>query len=367
VALKKKGKTIRLKSFGGDCWHTVSVDQKTCDCEQFMINGRCDHLSALGLYHLRPFTPSVHPTFSQALSGLVKSIRIRRVGEAVYWLLYLDGFKEKQYWFRTARRLLIGSAEDGMSIRVMEQLSDSFRTISKPQADLRYLVSEAIRICRLPNWWTPETEGQDYLYHSLVGQRQWWYKRWDHRLKTLEHEIAGAIDCQDKAMALGGVMAYASLQKSEQVGATKQAEFLLHLAEERAHDLAIRLCRIHLSHRSALSADNNFLSQAAWYLAGGQSPVAEKLELVTVEECNAALEKARRACKKPHRIPTWACDGIHCAGNDTRFAGMLPEMYAVCRAYQHYGRVDPDDLWLPQFRCLDGLIIETENESGEAR
>jgi hypothetical protein len=72
-------------------------------------------------------------------------------------------------------------------------------------------------------------------------------------------------------MALGGVMAYASLQKSEQVGATKQAEFPLQLAEERVHDLAIRLCKIHLSQRSALSGDNNFLCQAAWYLAGGDN------------------------------------------------------------------------------------------------
>jgi hypothetical protein len=367
VALKQKATIICLKSFDGNDWHSISLDQKACDCEQFRISGSCEHLIALGLYRLGPFTPTVRPTFSQALSALVKSIRIRRVDEAVYWLVYLNKFEEKQYRFRTARRLLIGSAEDGHSIPVMEMIADSFRAISKPETDLWYLVSEAIRICKLPAWWNPISGGPDYIYNSMVGQRQWWYKRWDHKLKTLEQEISNAIDCQDKATALGGVMAYASLQKGERVGATRQAEFLLRLAEGRKHELAKRLCKIHLAHKSALSGDNNFLCQAAWMMAGGQSPVAEKMELVTIGECNEVLEKARESWKKPHRIPTWCTDGLHCAGNDTRFTGMLPEMYACCKAFEKYGRLDPADSWLPEFIVWDGLIIEAANHVGEKR
>ena len=362
---KRGANTIGLKSFVGDNWHVISLDQRICNCEQFQVGQRCEHLGALGIYRLRPFTPTVRPTFSQALSGLVKSIRIRRVDEAVYWLVYLDTFKEKPFRFRTARRLLIGSAEDGHSIPVMEMVADSFRMLCKPETDLWYLVSEAIRICKLPNWWQPDSGGPDYIYHSLVGWRKWLYKRWDHRLKTLEQEIASAIDCGDRAMAIGGVTAYASLQNGENIGATKQAEFLLRLAEERQHDLAIRLCNLHLSHKSALSADNNFLCMSAWMMAGGVSPVAAKMELVTIWGINEVLEKARAAWKTPHPIPRWCCDGIHCAGQDTRFAGMLPMMMAVCRAYQHYGRVDPADKWLPSFRCFDGLIIDAENVSGE--
>ena len=362
-----KESEIRLKSFAVNHWHMISLSQRTCDCQQFLKGQSCEHLNALGIYRLRPFTPTVRPTFSQALSALVKSIRIRRVGEAVYWLVYLDTFKERQYRFRTARRLLIGSAEDGLSVPVMEMIADSFLTISKPEADLWYLVSEAIRICRFPNWWHPDSGGPDYIYHSLIGQRQWWYRQWDHRLKTLEYEIASAVDRQDKPMALGGVMAYAYLQKTERVGATRQAEFLLQLAKERKHDLAIRLCKVHLSHKSALSGDNNFISQAVWHLAGGLSPVAEKLELVTIGECYEVLEKARRAWKRPHRIPTWCLDGVHSAGNDTRFMGMLPEMYACCKAFEKYGRLDPADKWLPEFFVWDGLIIDAADQDGEMR
>lgn len=76
-------------------------------------------MGALGLYRVRPFRPTSHPTFSQALSALVKSLRIRRPEEAVYWLVYLDRFTEREYRFRTARRLLIGSAEDGHSVAVI--------------------------------------------------------------------------------------------------------------------------------------------------------------------------------------------------------------------------------------------------------
>src|SRR3954451_181749 len=85
-------KTVRLRSFNGerDGWHTISLSDKTCDCRDYLNAGRCQHLDALGIYRLKPFTPSNHPTFSQALSGLVKSLRVRKLPEAIYWLAYLN-------------------------------------------------------------------------------------------------------------------------------------------------------------------------------------------------------------------------------------------------------------------------------------
>ena len=76
------GRTIRLRSFTGDQWYNISLDDKTCDCLGFTPARGCEHLNALGIHRLRPFTPTTHPTFSQALSGLVKSLRIRRPEEA---------------------------------------------------------------------------------------------------------------------------------------------------------------------------------------------------------------------------------------------------------------------------------------------
>lgn len=100
--------------------------------------------------------PKSHPTFSQALSGLVKSLRIRRVSDAIYWLVYLDSFgNEKRERYRTARRLLIGSVEDGHSIAVMEKVVENFSHLTKAETSLLDLAEAAIRICKIPNWWNP--------------------------------------------------------------------------------------------------------------------------------------------------------------------------------------------------------------------
>jgi len=36
----------------------------------------------------------------------------------------------------------------------------------------------------------------------------------------------------------------------------------------------------------------------------------------------------------------------------------MPQVYAVCNAFNHYGRIDPSDEWLPEFMCLDGLVSQ---------
>jgi hypothetical protein len=334
------------------------VGDKTCTCPGFQNVGGCRHLLALGLHRLKPFTPTTHPTFSQALSGLVKSIRIRRLEEVVYWLTYLDSFKERQYRFRTARRLLIGSAEDGHSIRVMEAVAKKFWRMSKPQADLVELVTEAVRLCKVPNWWDPQTGGPDYIYQSLLGDRRWQYVAWDRTVATLQREILKAIDERDQAMAIGGVMAFARVRPA--FGSSKQAEYLLQLAQARQHAQAERLISLHLSAKSVLSGDNNFLCQAAWMMAGGGSPVAEDIQTVTTRECEDLLNNARGRWKNPQPIPGWCIDGLHSAGSDVRFTGLLPNMMAVCNAYKYYGRVNPEDDWLPEFRCDDGLIIQRQ-------
>jgi len=93
-------------------------------------------------------------------------------------------------------------------------------------------------------------------------------------------------------------------------------------------------------------------------MAGGTSPVALMEAPVIGQECNDLMDKVRERWQHPYPIPGWCCDGIHCAGTDVRFAGILPQMYAVCLAFSHYGRVDPNDEWLPEFMCFDGLTID---------
>jgi hypothetical protein len=171
---------IRLKSFsGGGMVYTVDRLGRTCTCLQFATEGHCKHLDEVGSYQPKHFTPRTHPTFSQALSGLVKSIRLRRTEDAVYWLIYLDGFPEseeltrKAARFRVARRILIASAEDGHSISVMEAVASTFK--SPLQAGYPAGLPggrDRPHFIKLPNWWNPSTGGHDYIYSNLVGYRQ---------------------------------------------------------------------------------------------------------------------------------------------------------------------------------------------------
>jgi hypothetical protein len=106
-----------------------------------------------------------------------------------------------------------------------------------------------------------------------------------------------------------------------------------------------------------------YLCQAAWMLAGGESPVADHIKPVFAEECYELIDNAKERWKNPEPIPGWCCDGTHCAGSDVRFMGMWQHMYAVCKAFEPYGRVDPNDEWLPAFQCYDGLIMEKAGKS----
>ena len=352
----KASATILLKSFTGEQWYNISLNERTCSCPQFATTLLpCKHLNALGIHGTpKPFIARTHPTFSQALSGLVKSIRLRRVEDAVYWLVYLDMFKEPQSRFRTARRILIGSAEDGHSISVMEKVVDSFRKISKVATPLEELAAEVVRICKVPNWWHPNTGGHDYIYHGMIGERLLWQLGMEPSSENFMNMLAQAIVEQDKAKALAAAMGFSQCR----LGGTKQAEFTLECAKRADHKQAARLAMVHLRAKGALSTDNNFICQSAWMLVGGASPVADMIDPVHLSEAVDLIEKAGERWKDPKLIPGWCCDGVHSAGNDVRFMGAWHHMYAVCKAFSHYGRVDPEDEWLPEFQCFDGLTIQ---------
>jgi hypothetical protein len=348
---------VRLKSFTSSAWYNISLDRRSCDCSYFQkANKPCKHLNALGVHSkARPFIPKSHPTFSQALSALVKAIRVRRVEDAVYWLVYLDGYSnEKRNRYRIARRLLIGSAEDGHSVAVMEEIVNQFSNLMRVETDLLYLATEAVRICKVPNWWDPVSGGPDYIYSGMVARRILWQFPERPAVQNMTRLIEEGIAQKNRPMALAGVMGLSEAK----MGATKQAEAMLSLAKRHQHLLAERLAEIHLHAKSALSHDNNFLCQAVWMMAGGNSPVAEVAEPVSDIEVSSLLDEARERWKDPKPIPRWCCDGTHSAGDDPRFMGTWEHMFGVCRAFAHYGRVDPTDKWLPSFQCYDGLTVE---------
>jgi hypothetical protein len=273
-------------------------------------------------------------------------------------LLYLNSFKELEHRFRTARRILIGSSEDGHSIAVMELVMNSFKKISKAEATIEELAAEIVRICKVPSWWHPSTGGHDYIYFGMLAQRKLAYLSETITPESMLRLIEKGIQEKDKATALAGAMGLSETR----MGGSKKAELVLALAKKNRHDLAERLAEVHLRARSALSSDNNFICQAVWMLAGGSSPVADALYPVTSVEVSELIERAKARWKDPQPIPGWCCDGVHSAGNDVRFMGAWEHMNAVCRAFLHYGRLNPEDEWLPEFLSYAGLSVQTAEE-----
>lgn len=227
----------------------------------------------------------------------------------MYWLVYLDSLEEPNGRARLARRLLIGSAEDGHSIKVMEAVADHYPQLVRDRTDIIHLASEVLRICKFPNWWHPQSRGKDYIYSGLLAERRLLQDAGQQTVEKMTRVIEQGIEEGDKVSAVAGVLGLSDARLS----ATRQAEILAKIAEGRGHRQARRLIQIHLRCKSALASDNNFLTQAAWMMAGGQSPIAEEFEQVWAGEVYELLEPARERLKNPRPIPRWCCDGTHSA------------------------------------------------------
>jgi hypothetical protein len=349
--------TILLRSFSRpDIAYEVDKSQGRCSCPAYASDCWCKHLEQVGSYKPRNVTLSSRPSYSQALSGVVKGIRMRNLFEAAYWLNYCWSFNNRLSGsqFRTVRRLLIGAAEDGHSIAVMERVSDAFMPLLAKDAQLVDVFAQLIRICKIPNWWQPETGGHQYIYAGMLAQRRMLY---DHDVRSTAQCLDGlerAINDADQVAALFWTL---KAHESGTKAGLPLAEKLLQMGMSHCHDPAIRLMKnVYLRHAKSLTADSNFTCQAAWLLAGGTSPAINQIEPVLLAEGQRLLEEVLAA--PVHAIPGYMCDGIHCAGNDVRYAGMWDRMYAVCQQFKHYQRVDPDDVWQEEvFYSLDGIKL----------
>ena len=353
---------LELRSFTDPGTYYQVDTTGTCSCPAFQADGWCKHLEAVGQYRPRRVTLSARPSYSQALSAVVKSLRIRNPEVGAYWLKYCWGFNEKLAGaqFRTVRRLLIGSAEDGHSVAVMERVSDNFAALLKKDVQFLAVLAELLRICKISNWWDANTGGHGYIYSGMIASRRNLYDPTKYDLAHCLTGISEGIEQQDRVSALQWMMKAGDAGKDVWITV---AHLLNVIAKARGHEPAQRLMRnIHIRHAKALTNDNNFIGQAAWLLAGGVSPVIDQTEHVTDEEVQAMLERVNATL--PHVIPGFCCDGVHCPGNDIRYCGMWDRMFAVCQQFNHYGRVNPDDPWLEQFYSLEGLDVRQLDQAG---
>lgn len=270
--------------------YKVDRNLNTCTCHNFISEGWCNHLKAVGCYPKKAVKLSGRPNFYQALSGLVKGIRLRNLDEAAYWLTYCWSFRQKLNGtqFRIVRRLLIGSVEDGHSIAVMEKLSDSYAKLLLKEADFSDIMAELIRICKIPNWWHPDTGGHDYIYSGMLATRKILYDPSSYSVDGCLSGLEKAIANQNKVDALRWVLQNQESASTISIIAHKLGE----LAVANGCQSARRLIQdIYLRHEKSLKKDNNFLCQAAWLLTGGNSSVTDVIETVTQTEVNTLINK----------------------------------------------------------------------------
>ena len=190
--------------------------------------------------------------------------------DAIYWLVFLDTFKvqDKASRFRVARRILIGSAEDGMSIPIMERVAANFSHLCQVDTHIIELAAEVVRICKVPNWWDSSTGGHGYIRGSLVAYRQ----------REL-YGVSAALSLKDKLQMLEeGVLSgdvdkallmFDSLMGHAGFSRAGLCDELTILAGKMESQEAARILDVHRMHKTPLSGDANFLGQALWWMVGG--------------------------------------------------------------------------------------------------
>src|SRR6266702_4350050 len=96
-----------------------------------------------------------HVSQAQALSALVKCMRLRYADDAVYWFMHFARFFPDQK-FRLLRRLLIMTAEDNCNVPVQVHASNWFGTALGAKDEKSWVQSSAAMIhlvCATDNWW----------------------------------------------------------------------------------------------------------------------------------------------------------------------------------------------------------------------
>lgn len=281
------------------------------------------------------------PTASDAISALIKSVRLRDTLEAVFWLVYLWQIPKERP--RVKRRVLLLSGEDNIAVGVMECVANWYDSPNRRL--LESAATEVVRICATQNWWA-QPDGRNYIYAWRMAELHP-QKFTVASLDDLFEIMRAAVKDQE---LLTGLAAFTALYRRRDFRAQTFAELLVELAYTSHHQQAKNLANV--SHRmsSTLWTDGNISGQCYYALLWGEFGNQDVPE-ANPELAVQLIEKAQERLKYGViAVPNFAQDGIHTRGGaDKRFAGVVKSMAGCCRAFEHFGRLSPDDVWLPEF------------------
>lgn len=338
-----EGRKVLVKSFSNlGTSYEVDLDRQSCTCPAFRKRPSqpCKHVRSFdGLF----FEPPV-PDPNEALSALIKAIRLRRTEDAVMWLLYL--WRIPSHRVRAQRRLLIASAEDNLSVGVMRKTSAWYNSLERVRFDSA--AAEVIRICMTPNWWA-QADGHAYMDSWLEAEQD---------VPSLEvvgedslyAKVEEAAYARDLKGALG---AFAGLYSRVRVVPNRIAAILSAVAHASGSSHARRLAALYHANVRTLGPDGNLAGQALYVALVGRLGDQATPE-PSPQEVRRLVGLARARLAADPKVPAWALDGIHTGRvGDPRFAGTVRRMVACCRAFRHYCRLAVEDPWLPSF--MEGL------------
>lgn len=311
---------------------------------------------------------------SQVMSALVKCCKLRRTDDAVYWLMYFTKhFPGQQY--RQSRRLLIIAGEDNISVPVQMYAAEWIGK-ALAQKDTKKWFQMAATLVHLitatRDWWA-DTIGSYQILQQRRAQRLWQdmsaaeKKIWAEA--PLEHHLSNPkeflIACRarheawNKEGGIGGTSGDGDARRNH-------AAWLMEVARQQGNLSARLSAAVHYRHYKLLSGDNNYLAQAEHKLCFGFKNMGEEdFPKVKPETIFDSVEKARVRLCTPEKVPSWCLDGIHTNGSDRRFAGMMPNMLAVCNMYREYNRVDPADEQPKEFMSTTRLFKHLVKEMPE--
>ncbi len=280
------------------------------------------------------------PTPSEAISAFIKTVRLRHSGDAVNWFTYL--WLQPKQKSRIKRRILLCSGEDNISVGVTEKVSEWFGGPGRKSFEAA--ATEVLRICSTPNWWA-QSDGREYIYNWRIAE----LSSPDFRGITLDalFQIMGsAVNNHD---LVRGLSAFNAAYERPDFRSQLLAEHLLRWTGESGNQQARRLAQVFYRHAATLWLDSNISGQAYYSLVHGKFGEQHVPE-ISVEAVSQSIQNSIERLQTPIETPAFARDGIHTrSGRDSRFAGVVRHMSAACKAYEHYGRLDPSDEWLRAF------------------
>lgn len=285
-------------------------------------------------------------SIAQAMSALVKSVRLRHTEDAVYWYLHV-AYCFPQDYFRLYRRMFIIGAEDCIDAATQRQMYEWYKMslVNKDRTLVNKLaVHLLIKICSKEDWWQSHS-GQRYILGWRLTEKA------AKKADLVEKAFFSSPECIQEILTIAtsnsprGVRTEKALELhfhgcANGMNREAYAQALVNGATQSKNLQARMTAQGHLAYAKELgNMDENWLGQALWRLLGHDLSAVDIQDTPDTDKLfSQKLQEVFEASRIP---PAWTQDGVHCSGKDRRFAGLLSSMVACCNVFREYNDLDP--------------------------